>query len=80
MNVQKEMRLMGWVCEEEKKKSLFGNFLHLLQFSSLFFVCTIICAWILGNRFLTNGWEKRGTGSKINIEVDTEISHLGRIS
>ena len=64
MNVQKEMRLMGWVCEEEEKKSLFGNFLHLLQFSSLFSVCTIICAWILGNRFLTNA-----SGGKKDVHV-----------
>ena len=76
----KRNEIDGLGLRRRKKKSLFGNFLHLLQFSSLFFVCTIICAWILGNRFLTNGWEKRGTGSKINIEVDTEISHLGRIS
>ena len=63
MNVQKEMRLMGWVCKEENK-SLFGNFLHLLQFSSLFSVCTIICAWILGNRFLTNA-----SGGKKDVHV-----------
>ena len=47
-----------------RKKSLFGNFLHLLQFSSLFSICTIICAWILGNRFLTNA-----SGGKKDVHV-----------